>query len=378
MSDKPMPPAKKKFALVPLIALVVRWVLILGGTAAVVLLLMLLAGVFDNKVHEEAHASHERSLSSDAQVATVKIVEQPRFESAVGAIEPMREAALAAKILAKVVEVNVKAGQMVTEGDVLVRLNDDDLQSRLKQAEAHFQSAQAQAQQAQIDLDRAQQLVGRNAISRAEFDSASTAVRVSEAQLEAASRSVEEARVFLDYATIRAPMSGIVVDKQVEAGDTVLPGQTLLSLYDPDQMQLVANVRESLALKLQVGQQVPAKLESLDHECLATIREIVPQADAASRTFQVKVSGPCPPGIYSGMFGRLRLPLETERLIVIPTQAVRRVGQLTLVEVVEAGLVSRRSIQLGRELGNQVEVLAGLSPGEQVVLTAASAEGAGR
>jgi RND family efflux transporter MFP subunit len=179
---------------------------------------------------------------------------------------------------------------------------------------------------------------------------------------------VEESKVFLDYATITAPFSGIVVDKQVEPGDTATPGQTLLTLYDPDQMQLVANVRESLALKLKVGQQLPAKLEAFDYTCNATVREVVPQADAASRSFQVKVSGPCPPGIYSGMFGRLMLPLGDETLVVIPAGAVSRVGQLTLVEVVEGDELVRRHIQLGRQLDGNYEVLSGLKAGERIVV----------
>ncbi|MEZ6076279.1 MAG: efflux RND transporter periplasmic adaptor subunit [Pirellulaceae bacterium] len=83
---------------------------------------------------------------------------------------------------------------------------------------------------------------------------------------------IDETKIFLDYATITAPFDGVVVDKQVQAGDMVTPGQTLLTVYDPNQMQLVANVRESLAMKLKVGQEVTAKLESLDHECLATVR----------------------------------------------------------------------------------------------------------
>lgn len=115
--------------------------------------------------------------------------------------------------------------------------------------------------------------------------------QTSQANVDRANRAVEEAKVYLGFATLVAPFSGIVVDKTVQPGDTVSPGQTLLTLYDPTHMQLVANVRESLAMKLQVGQQLPARwLESLGYECLATVSEVVPKADVSSRSFEVKVT----------------------------------------------------------------------------------------
>lgn len=344
------------------------WLFAIVGTVVVVLLLMVFAGVFTRKV-ATSQAAVGRQLSDGTQVVEARLMRQPRFESAVGSIEPVHKSSVSAKILAKVSEVNVLAGQAVKAGEVLVRLVDSDLQSRLKQVEAAYSAAQASAEQARSDLARANQLIQGNAISRAEFEETATNARTSAAEVERLSRAIEEARVIVDYATITAPFDGVVVDKKLQAGDTVVPGQTLLTLYDPEQMQLVANVRESFAMQLKVGQQVAAKLESMDHECLATVREVVPQAEEGSRSFQVKVSGPCPPGIYSGMFGRIMLPLEDEEMVVVPAAAVKRIGQLTLADVVEGETVVRRSLQLGRYIGDDVEVLSGLLPGERVAVS---------
>lgn len=347
-----------------------RWGLAILGSAGVVLLLMMFAGVFTEKVPEQ-NVRTVRKLDPNSQVVEVRSIERPRFETAVGSIEPIHQSLVASKILAKVAEVNVSAGQPVTAGEVLVRLADDDLKSRLKQAEAGLDSATASAEQAQANLRRAEQLKLGSAISQAEYETSQTAVKTSGANLNQAARAVDEAKVSLAYATIEAPYAGIVVDKQVQQGDTVVPGQTLLTLYDPNQMQLVANVRESFASRLKVGQQVSAKLESLDYECEATVREVVPQAEAGSRSFQVKVSGPCPPGIYSGMFGRISLPLDSETIVVIPIAAVKHVGQLTLVDMVEDGNLIRRSLQIGRTIGDDFEVLAGVIPGEKVAIAPA-------
>lgn len=360
---------QSRLLLAKLVRVLKSWSIALVGSLGVGLILLYLAGVFSPKVpSSEDHASRQRALPVGAQFAQAELLRRPRFESAVGSIAPVHQSSIAAKILARVLEVNVTAGQPVQAGDVLVRLNDDDLRSRLQQAEAQHEAAGARLNQARSDYQRASGLIQGNAISRAEYESLATAVRTSEAELERSARAIDETKIFLDYATITAPFDGIVVDKQAQAGDMVTPGQTLLTIYDPNQMQLVANVRESLAMKLKVGQEVTAKLESLDHECLATVREVVPQADVGSRSFQVKVSGPCPPGIYSGMFGRILLPLEDEQIVIIPAAAVRRVGQLTLVDVRSDNGLIRRNVQIGRRFGDDIEILSGLRPGEQVLL----------
>ncbi len=106
----------------------------------------------------------------------------------------------------------------------------------------------------------------------------------------------------------------------------------------------------------------------MGYECQATISEVVPEAETASRSFAVKVTGPCPPGVYSGMFGRIYLPLDDEEIVVIPASAVRHVGQLSIVDVVGEHGAQRRHVQLGREFDTDLEVLSGLKPGEKVIL----------
>lgn len=339
--------------------------MLLIGMAAVTALLLMLAGVFHRKV-PDTPGNTPPAASSDIPLAEVRIVVRPRYETAVGSIKSVHESAVAAKLLARVVEVNVKAGQAVSQGEVLVRLDDADLHARLKQAEATESAARARKDQAIADYTRAEGLISKNAISKAEYDHALAALKTATSDLERAEQAVREATILQEYAKIAAPISGIIVDKRVETGDTVTPGQTLLSLYDPARMQLVATVRESLALRLKVGQKLPARIESLGHDCEATVSEIVPEAAAASHSFTVKVAGPCPPGVYSGMFGRLLLPLDDEELVVVPKKAVHRVGQLALVDVVVGATVQQRYVQLGREIDGDYEVLAGLRPGEKV------------
>ncbi len=343
------------------------WLVALVGFGGVAALLMWLAGAFSPKVEVTERPVNRLRGQSDLVVTVAKTL-RPRFESAVGSIEPIHESAIAAKILARVIEVNVAAGQSVRKEEVLVRLDDEALQSRLRQAEAALEVARANSDKALSDFERAEKLLRTNAVSKAEFDAAKNARQASEASERQAAFAIEEAKVLLDYATIKSPFDGIVVDKKVNVGDTVIPGQVLLNLYDPSRMQLVANVRESLAMQLQVGQVVQARLESLNLDCSGTVSEIVPRTEAGSRSFQVKVTGPCPQGIYSGMFGRLLIPVADEEIIVVPRRALIRVGQLAMLDVVEDGQVRRRSVQLGQDLGEDIQILAGLKAGEQIIV----------
>jgi membrane fusion protein (multidrug efflux system) len=332
-------------------------------------LFLALAGVFHAKVPQTpAPLPDSRLARPDLRLAEVRLLRRPRLETAVGTVRPVHEAAVASKLLAKVVEVRVKAGQAVTQGEVLVRLDDADLRARLQQAQATLAAARSAYDQAQADQRRAQRLLAGKAISPAEYDKFATALRTAQAEVQRAQQAVQEAQVLLDYATIRAPLSGIVVDKRVSVGDTVQPGQVLLTLYDPAHMQMIVSVRESLAQRLRVGQKLRGRLDALHYECEATVSEIVPEAQTSSRSFLVKVTGPCPPGVHSGMFGRLFIPLDEEEVLVVPAAAVHQVGQLDLVDVVVNQQVQRRLVQLGQRQDGNYEVLAGLRAGEKVVL----------
>jgi RND family efflux transporter MFP subunit len=351
-----------------------RWIgraaVLLGFASGVVLLMLWLAGKFAPKVPAVAAGGDVRDARIEGPLEPVRMVRLPRSESAVGTIRAVHETTIGSKLLARVVEVDLKAGQEVKAGEVLVRLDDTDLKAKLQQAKAAVTSAEAVHAQAAIEEKRNAELIASRAISRQEHEKAVTAVRSAEAELRRAQEAVNEVQATLDWATIRSPLDGTVIDKKVDVGDMVTPGQMLVTLYDPKRMQLVASVRESLTRQLQVGQDIGVQIEGLNKQCSGTVSEIVPEAQSASRAFQVKVTGPCPTGIYTGMFGRILVTLEDEHVLVIPHRAVRRVGQLELVQVAENGRATTRAIRTGRNLEQGVEVLSGLREGEQVVLPA--------
>ena len=343
----------------------------LGFSVGVVVLLLWLAGKFSPKVPAEQAAAEAQPPRIEGRVVPVRLLSVPVTESAVGSIQAVHETSIGSKLLARVLEVNLKAGQKVKAGEVLVRLDDTDIQAKLRQAKAAVTAAEAVYSQAAADAKRYASLVKKQAASVQENEKAQAAASSAEADLLRAREVVNEMQAMLDWATVRSPIDGTVIDKRVDAGDMVSPGQKLVSLYDPKRMQLVASVRESLTRQLQVGRDIGVRIEGLDKECSGTISEIVPEAQSASRSFQVKVTGPCPTGVYTGMFGRLLIPVGKEQVLAIPRQAVQSVGQLALVEVVEKDRATRRSIRTGRTFQDDVEVLSGLNEGELVLVPGA-------
>ena len=349
------------------------WSVLAGLLVSVLLvigLMLWLSGAFADKVDASMRQAAPQRPIADAALATAELVTVPALESAVGTIRPVRESAVASRILARVVAARITAGQQVKADQVLVELDDTALKARLAQAQAAVQAAEARRDQARIDARRYEQLFADNAAKQIERDKAVLALRTTEAEVVRLKQAVIEGEAVLSYATIRSPMDGVVVDKHVSSGDTVTPGQVLLKLYDATRMQLIAPVRESLAQQLKVGQMIGVRIDVLPEPCEGAISEIVPEAESASRAFQVKVTGPCPPGVYPGMFGRLLIPLGDEQLLLIPQSSVRRVGQLDVVDIADtaAGVLHRRAVQLGRVLDGRVEVLSGVKPGEQVAV----------
>jgi len=342
-------------------------VLVVFG-AGIVELMLWLAGAFRPKVAAAAgteDGGRPVGLGRLVEVASRVI---PLEETAVGTIQPVHRVELASRLLARAVDVTVSAGQHVDQGEVLVRLEDTDLRARLAQAVSGVAQAQAVLDQARAEEARLRSAFERNAVAGIEMDRAVFALKGAEAGLARAKQAQTEAETVMEFATIRSPIEGTVVDKRVNTGDTVSPGQVVVTLLDPTRMQMVASVRESLSRQLRVGGSVSVRVDVLDHACCGIVSEIVPEAEGSSRTFQVKVSGPCPEGVYMGMFGRLTIPVGEEVVLLIPREAVRTVGQVECVDVALGEVRARRAVRLGRAMGDQVEVLSGLRPGERLVI----------
>jgi RND family efflux transporter MFP subunit len=347
-------------------------VLVLVLAALVVVLMLYLDGFFSPKAARRPLAGNGLRPIASAQLVEAKFIDIPNYEQAPGTIRPLHETALSSKVREpeKVIEVNVVAGLEVHKGDLLVKLDSSTWQNRREMAEAKLKSAQATRDDAQKTHDRIKEAAGKGAATADELDKAKYHSEATQAEAVAAQRALDEAVMNLDYTQIRAPMDAVVIDKRADVGDTVSPGQVLVSLYD--KMQLIANVREGLMKYLKAGQSIGVFIDDIGAACTGTISEIVPQADPATRTFLVKVVGPCHSGVRPGMYAKLLVPLGDKKVLVIPPAAIMQVGQLTMVDVAGSGSLERRYVQLGRQIdfggSRYVQVLSGLRAGEKVAV----------
>ena len=184
---------------------------------------------------------------------------------------------------------------------------------------------------------------------------------------------ISRIEVQITYTKIAASTDGLVSDRFAEPGDLAAPGKPLLAVYDPNDLELQVNVPESLAAGIVVGQKLGIRIDANNLAATALVREIVPQAQQASRSVLVKLALPQASSnpILPGMYGRAAIPVGRVERVWLPQSAVLQIGQLDLVEVAGAdGTLSRRFVRVGRVADDKVEILSGLSPGEQVALPA--------
>jgi len=343
-------------------------------TVAIVVLVVViawLAGMFEEKVEPGLVAAEQHEVPQGPIDEVHEVVKEYVFE-ALGTLKAASRTVISSKILATIKRIHVSAGDQVEAGELLIELADEEYQARVRQAEETLRAAQATRAEAERQFVRAQRLLEQKAMAKSQFDAIKAKLEVARAEEAKAKQGLAEAKVLLSYTKIRAPKAGRIVDRLAEPGDTARPGEPLLVLYDAASLRLEAPVPERIAVKLRIGDTLKVYVDALEKEVEGVIDEIVPQAEALSRSFLVKTALPRSDDLYEGMFGRLLIPAGKRRHLCLATAAIERVGQLEFVYVVhEDGSVERRLIKTGRVgLPGRVEVLSGLKAGEKVILLA--------
>jgi HlyD family secretion protein len=291
---------------------------------------------------------------------------RPAFYVAVGTIRSRTEATVSAQVSGRVTGVKVDAGEAVKQGDLLATLDSQEIESRVGQARSGLDAAKAELADAELHYGRIKRLLPERAATQVQMDTADARLKQARAAVVTARKKLEEARIVLDYTQVRAPMTGVVSKREVDAGDLAYPGRPLFVIHNPKGLRLEASVREGMIGRVKRDQKVGVDLTALSETVEGTVEEIVPSADPLSRSFLVKVALPETEGLYQGMFGRLRIPLEERSTVLVPLSAVSQVGQLKTVRVLKDGRWVRRYVTLGEASGEAVEVLSGLEGGETI------------
>ncbi|MCX7935270.1 MAG: efflux RND transporter periplasmic adaptor subunit [Planctomycetota bacterium] len=336
----------------------------IAGIAVLIGLILYQAGFFARGQIPPGETPLPPAPAAGATI-TVQSEEAPIVYRSVGRIRSRDEIDIAARVLARVLEVKVRSGDAVKKGDLLVMLDDRDLGAGIQQAREAVASAQAALDLADKERKRAEDLAAQGVITKQKLDQAVAGQRQAQANLAAAEQALRQLETNLAYTRIESPIEGIVAERLVDPGDLASPGRILLRLFDPKRLMIEAAIRESLAAAVRLGAKVPIEVPAVNGNFEAGVREIVPAIDPASRTFLIKACLGEVPALRPGMSATLRLTLGSEPAIFLPERAVRRAGQIAYATVLQNGRPRRALLRTAAAENGKVRVFSGLAAGDQ-------------
>jgi RND family efflux transporter MFP subunit len=333
----------------------------------------------------EAGVRHAEPAAFVAGVtlATVKTDKLAETREIVGTVRARTSAVVSTRIPGTIGVLRVREGDRVRKGQLLAQLDAQENQANaagaaagIDEARRGLDEARTRKQLTDTTFERYQRLFNEQAISRQEFDvklaeralAAQGAARA-EAHLRQAREGSRAADTMADYTRIIAPIAGVITSKQADLGATVFPAQPLMTIEDEGSYQLELAIPEDMTATVRTGTPVQVTLDALGSTFAAKIAEIVPSADPASRTFTAKIDLGRK-GLRTGMFGRATITLASSVSgITVPKTAIVERGAMTSIWTVGKDRIARmRLVKVGKSVGDRVEVLSGLSDGEQVVM----------
>lgn len=343
---------------------------------AVVLFLLFSGGHGDQKA--ETAASTGGASSQTVTVATATTQSLARTVTASGTVSAWEEVPVGAETGGlTATAVLTDEGRYVQQGEVLVQLNDTLLRAQLRQQDAAVVSAEATLAQADNALARAQELRDRGFLSQAGLDNAIAQQATAQAQLNAASAGRAETQARLAQAAIRAPVSGLIISRSVTRGQIVQPGSELFRIVRDGRLELDAQIPETEIRLVRAGQPVQISSDEAGAGS-GTVRIVTPEVDPQTRLGVARISLGAGSGLRPGMFARARINVGALPAIVVPPAAiVYREGREGVYVLQTDSRVHFQVIRTGERTDQQVQVLEGLSAGQQVVTDGAGFLGEG-
>lgn len=368
-------------------------------SAAAALVLSAFVGVSACGEKEKQGTAVSRPVVRDVEVFEVRSAPREATAEALGTVRAKTTAAIAPRMMGRLTGVAVSEGSAVAAGALLATIDDTSARAQLASAEGAVAEAEAASEEAdraiaqaeagkalaEKTFDRFRKLLEGKVVTQQEFDEVEMRRTVAVKDLERAQQKKAQAgakiaqargqaaaaKAMLGWARVEAPFAGVVVEKRADTGSMAVPGVPLFLLEDPRRYRIEASVSETYLPVLKKGTPVRVVLDADPEKPVsATVSEVVPSIDPATRTFTVKAD--LPPGrARSGQSGKVRFAAGRGTVLAVPKRAVTRAGGIDAVFTVGVSdNVARLSIvTLGAEFDGRVEVLSGIEDGARVALS---------
>lgn len=319
-------------------------------------------------------SGHAENAGSQLETSAATLQTLSREFRLDGVVEAINQATVSAQTGGSIQEILVDVDDYVEKGSVIIRLKDVSQQAQLKKAQAGEKEAISNLAKAQDEYERIKDIYAKKVVSKSQMDDATHALSAAKARLEAARASLDEAREQLSYTEVKAPYSGIVIERHVEVGETVQPGAKLMTGVSLDKLRVNVDVPQGLINKIREygkafvyadtelnGEQSPVPVEKIT---------IFPIADRASNTFKVRLDLPEGiKGLFPGMFVKASLVTGEKQVLMVPQESIVYRSEVTAVYVVaDDGLINFRHVRLGSSNNGSQVILSGLTEGEKVAL----------
>lgn len=316
--------------------------------------------------------------------------------NASGYVVPQRKAAVASKVTGRLISVHVEEGSIVKKGDVIAVLENEDALAAKQQAMANLavaradlEKAKAEQRDARIHLNRLSELLREQLVPKADYDAsearyniAAAAVEGAEARIRASTAFLREAEVALGYTSLRAPFDAVVLTKNADVGDIVTPigaaaeaKAAVVTIADMSSLQVEADVSESNISKVRLGQPCEIQLDALsDRRFRGEVHMIVPTADRTKASVMIKVrfidkdTRILPE--MSAKVSFLERQLEEKEMTprtAVPSESVRKRNGKSFVFLIQDERLADTEIVAGESIGDMIEVISGVQPGDRIV-----------
>ena len=334
------------------------------------------------KKTESGMAAVEPVVTVGAENIAVASLAELRSGPAIsGSLQPRTEARVRAELGGPVRQTLAEEGQRVKSGALIARLDDTAVRDAHLSAKSAVRSAESSLQNAQRNLERSTRLAQAGALPERDLETAQLNATSAEGALADARARLASAEKELRHTVVRAPISGVVSERAVDAGDVVVVGAELFRIVDLGSLRLEASVPTSEIDRLKVGMPVEFEVSGYDRRFTGRIERINPTVDQTTGQVRIYVAIPNEgESLVAGVFAEGRVGIDTRKAVSVPFAAVDQRGTAPVLHVLKSGKVKQLPVRLGvrDESTDLVEIASGVSPGDTVLLGSAQgvAEGA--